>query len=155
IALAATSLLNRVLPVSPSPSGTLPSGGRATPIPVSANVGWLQTGTNGSYDLILTTIDQVCPSNDSSACQPVQDKARGSIALGARPRSVSLSPDAAHLVVISSAAATGGSVMVVNVPTPRPTAAATSSGSPTSTIAPATPKATARASAEGSPLPSV
>jgi hypothetical protein len=154
IALAATSLVNRVMPVPPSPSEAVASGRGATPIPVSAKVGWLQTGTDGTYDLILTTIDQVCPSDDASACEPVQDKSRGSISLGARPRSVSLSPDAAHLVVISSAATAGGSVVVVNVPTPRPSAPAAGSSGPTVTLPPATPVATAQPSGDGSPLPS-
>ena len=159
--LMAASLLNGLGPVLPS-SSAQPSGPGATPISVLADVGWIQTGTNGAYDVYLTQIDRVCPLGDPSACGPLQDTARTSITLGSRPTSVSRSPSSGQLVVVSSGTSSGSSVLVVPVPTaanPRPTAtpALVASPRPGSTgVTPgASPAGTSPApSGAGSPPPS-
>jgi hypothetical protein len=160
--LTAASLLNGIGPVL-GPASPQPSGPGATPISLVADVGWIQTGSNGSYDIYLTQVDQVCPLGDPSACSPLQDTARTSITLGSRPTSVSRSPSSGQLVVVGS----GSSVLVVPVPTPasarpaatpaigspRPGSSSTrSSGSPPAT-SPSPATASARASGSGA-LPS-
>jgi WD40-like Beta Propeller Repeat len=123
--------------VASAPALSLGPG--ATPIAITARVGYLQSARDGSYDLHLENIGEVCPTGDKAACAPLGGGGSSSIKLPDAPRSVVLSPSSAQIVVVSSDAGrsgNGGSVYVLPVPTPVATPKPEASGPGASAVAP-------------------
>jgi hypothetical protein len=132
-----------LVPVVPSPAATAETV--PSPLPVAAKLQWLERAADGSYDLYFANVDQVCVT-PKAGCAPLQDSGRTSIHLGNVPLSLTLSPVADQLVVVSgSDAAKAGNVLVVPVPTPAgsaspgQSAAASPGATERSTVQPATP----------------
>ncbi|HEV2005833.1 MAG TPA: hypothetical protein VGQ85_04390, partial [Candidatus Limnocylindrales bacterium] len=149
IVVVATSLAPRGIPLAPGPAGSAvalastPVG--PTPIPVrTAPLGWIQTNTDGSYQLNLADVEQVC-ADVTAGCAPLKNT-QTSLKLTAKPQSIVGSPDSRHLVVVGgSSGSDAGSVVVVPVPSgPAP------SGAPT-TAPTAAPTASPVESPAGSP----
>ena len=157
IVVLATSLAPRGIPLAPGPTGSavavasVPAG--PTPIPVlTATLGWLESNTDGSYQLTLADVDQVCPDL-SSGCAPLKNT-QTSLKLDAKPQSVVSAPGNHAVVVVGgSSGSDAGTVLVVPVPSgPAP------SGTPTTTpsaVASASPVQSPAPRAVGSPQPSL
>jgi hypothetical protein len=153
IVVLATSLAPRGIPLSPGATGSavaiasVPAG--PTPIPViTATLGWLEPNTDGSYQLTLADVDQVCPDL-TSGCAPLQNT-QTTLKLNAKPQSIVSSPGNHEVVVVGgSGGSDAGTVRVVPVPSgPAP------SGVPTTapTVVPsASPIDSPAASPGGSP----
>jgi hypothetical protein len=153
IVVLATSLAPRGIPLSPGATGSavaiasVPAG--PTPIPViTATLGWLEPNTDGSYQLTLADVDQVCPDL-TSGCAPLQNT-QTTLKLNAKPQSIVSSPGNHEVVVVGgSGGSDAGTVRVVPVPSgPAP------SGVPTTapTVVPsASPVDSPAASPGGSP----
>jgi hypothetical protein len=138
--------------------------GQPTPFQVPAtavnDVGWIQPGRDGGWDLVLADVTSLCPRTRPS-CQPLgEDQPSRRIDLGSKPHGVTISPTETQLVVETRAqGSTPGRIFVVSLPpeppTPSvvPTAEATSSpaSGPPVTAGPATPNPTEVAI---TPLPS-
>jgi hypothetical protein len=159
IVVVATSLAPRGIPL-----GTVPAGSAVAiasppivPSPIAvqtATLGWLQAGTDGTYQLLLAHVNQVCP-DVTSGCAPLQDARRTSLKFATKPQSIVGSPDNDQVVVVAGSSGSGaGSVLVVPVPTgPAPTGPAPTGPNPTAGPT-GTPSATPTASAAPSPTPS-
>jgi hypothetical protein len=156
IVVVATSIAPRGIPLGTGPAGSAvalasPAVG-PTAIPVrTATLGWLQSNTDGSYQLLLADVNEVCP-DVTSGCAPLQDTTRTSLKLTSKPESIVSSPDNSQLVVVGSSGGSGtGSVIVVPVPSgPAPSGAPTAAPIATPT---ATPAQTPAPSVSGSPAP--
>jgi len=165
IVVVATSLAPRGIPLAPGPAGSAvalastPAG--PTPIPVrTATLGWILTNTDGSYQLNLADVEQVCP-DITAGCAPLKNT-QTTLKLTAKPESIVGSPDSRHLVVVGgSSGSDAGSVLVVPVPsgpaqsdapTPAPTAVATASPVESPATSPGeSPAATPAATPVGTP----
>jgi hypothetical protein len=141
IVVVATSLAPRGIPNAPGPAGSAvalastPAG--PTPIPVrTATLGWLQSNTDGSYQLTLADVDQVCP-DVAAGCAPLKNT-QTTLKLAAKPQSIVGSPDNHQVVVVgSSGSSDAGSVLVVPVPSgPVPSGAPTTAPPPIPTASP-------------------
>jgi hypothetical protein len=154
LVVVAVSLGPRLFPnpAPPSPGGTAVALGTPGAVPTqlavnTAPVGWVETGTNGSYQLLLADVDEVCP-DEKTGCAPLRNSAHSTITLGDKPQALVGSPTKAQLIVVSgSTGSRPGSVIVVPVSTapPSPTASAGNASQPptaaptTATIPPASP----------------
>jgi len=153
LVVVATALIPRGITPLPIPSSGTPDTARtsspgATPlVPQADRVAWVRAAEDGSYSLVFANVDHACPDADP-ACAPLADGSPAPLELAAPPQAVVLSPGNDQIAVVGSATETGGSVMIVNVPTPQPggtpapsgtpgpTATALSSPSPTRSAAP-------------------
>lgn len=112
------------------------------PSPVAvdtATLGWLQQSADGSYDLNIANVNEVCP-DEKAGCAPLGSTTQNGTALelGSLPQAIVASPRFREIVVVAGSSGTSaGTVTVVPVPTraPEPTigptvAAATTEPSP-------------------------
>lgn len=109
-----------------------------TPFEVTAGrVGWIRSAANGSWELVMASVDAVCPRTRPS-CQPLaEDNPARPVNLAGTPTGVTISPNEDQLVVEAPGAGTDPDrIYVVSVPdatpvvSPKPTDVATT-GSPT------------------------
>jgi hypothetical protein len=155
LVVVGATLLPKGVPVVPPPATPAGSVSQpttepvATPIVPNANrVAWLQKGADGSISLVFADIDHACPDADP-ACAPLVDSSPAPLALAGPPKAVVLSPGSDQLAVVGSDSETAGSVLVVDVPAPKP------SPGPSSTPGVSAPPATPPASATPSAFPTV
>ena len=127
----------------------------ATPIhPVADRVAWVTATGDGHYSIVFAAVNEVC-SDVSQGCAPLAASSPAPLELGAPPKSVVLSPSNDQVAVVGADGEAAGSVVIISVATPAPSATpATSPGGslPPATIVPpsATP-ALPTQSAAGSP----
>ena len=139
-----------------------------TPIVVGAgSVGWVGTSSDGELAYNVTPITQVCPADRQPDCAPVTDNESQRVQIAIRPKSISQSPVRNQAVVVGTDAQGADSVLVIALPTARPTAkpsptatvapSATPSRPPATTEPPATvgPPASPKSTPEPTPTPSV
>jgi len=137
-----------------SPGGTeaaaLPSvGGAPTPIDITAaHVGWVRPIGNGSWELVLSNVDAVCPRAQAGCSALGEDVHGRPIALGNTPTSMTISPDE-HTLVVESQGQGAAPDKILVVPVPTPTPAATPEYQPTGTV-----PSTAPETVPVSPIPS-
>jgi hypothetical protein len=150
IVVLATSLAPHGIPLAPGATNSavavasVPAG--PTPIPVNtATLGWLEGNADGTYQLTLADVDQVCPDL-TSGCAPLKNT-QTTLKLDAKPQSIVSSPSNRQLVVVGGSSGSDvGTVRVVPVPSgPAP------SGAPT-TPPTAVPSATTVESPEATPI---
>jgi hypothetical protein len=117
---------NRITPPNASPGGspvavvTPPID--PTPFPIeAADVGYLRSGADGNWELIVTDVDEVCPQA-RPGCKSLGSDAPGKkIDLGKRPTNITISPTDDQLVIEQTGDDTEpGKVFVVPVPTATP-----------------------------------
>jgi hypothetical protein len=150
LVVVAMSLGPRLFPIAspPSPGGTAVAAGTPLAAPTqlavtTAPLGWVETASDGSYQLLVADVDEVCPS-EKTGCAPLRNSAHTAITLGEKPQALVGSPTKGELVVVSGSTGGGhGSVIVVPVSTasPSPTASAAGPSQPptaTPTAAPTT-----------------
>ena len=111
----------------------------ATPMVVATQaVAWVQQQPDGSYVLSSTTVSQVCPGIDASACGTLDGNARPLVALTVQPSAVVLQHNGPSAVLVSSNAVYAFSVPFdTNVtPTPAPSSSIPTPGalSPTPAV---------------------
>jgi hypothetical protein len=129
-----------------TPGAQPTEAGQPTPITVAAaRVGWVRQTGDGSWELVISNVDAVCP-HAQAGCQSLGEDLHGRpVALGNSPASMTISPDENTLVVESlGAGAAPNKILVVPVPsaTPAATPAVAASGAPPSgspETAPASP----------------
>jgi hypothetical protein len=136
-----------------SPHGTeaaqAPVVGQPTPFAVAAaRVGWVRATGDGSWELVISDIDAVCP-RAQSGCQSLGEDVHGRpVALGNSPSSMTISPDENTLVVESLGEGPVPNKILV-VPVPSATPAATPEVAAT-----AAPASSGPETAPASPVPS-
>jgi hypothetical protein len=100
----------------------------AFPVPAVDDVGWVQPGLDGHWELVLADVTSLCPRTRPS-CQPLgEDQPSRIVELGSKPHGVTISPTEQQLVVESRGQGdTPGRIFVVSLPpepvspTPAPT----------------------------------
>jgi hypothetical protein len=135
--------------IAPFPSTTESAGvarasvePAATPLIVQAGrVAWVQAAPDGSYGLVFADVDHACPGDDPT-CAPLADSSPAPLALAAPPQAVVLAPGQDQVAVVGPAADSSRSVVIVNVPTPRPVPTATDRPVSTASVQPSNPPAT-------------
>ena len=100
------------------------------------SVEWLGTSSTGGLAYSSTRIDKVCPDDRQPDCEPVNDHDSKQVALTIRPKSISQSPVNEQAVVVGTDAAGNDSVVVMSLPTPRPTSTPVPSPTPAATATP-------------------
>src|SRR6185369_2147496 len=140
-----------------SPAGTktavLPSaGGQPTPFEIAAgHVGWVRPTSNGSWELVFSDVDAVCPRT-LGGCQPLGEDVHGRpVNLGNAPTSMTISPNEDRLVVESLGAGDAPNRILV-VPVPAETAVPTAepnTTSPATTAGPAASPASPEPTSDG------
>ncbi len=157
IVVVATSLAPRGIPLAPGPgpagSAVVVASAAPRPTPISvrtATLGWIQPNTDGTYQLNLADVEQVCPDL-TAGCAPLKNQ-QTTLKLTVKPQSIVSSPDNHHLVVVgASGGSDAGSVLVVPVPSgPGPSGAPTT---PPTAIPTASPVISPAPSADASPEP--
>jgi hypothetical protein len=130
LVVLATSLAPRGIPLAPGATGSavalVSAVPGATPIPVTtATLRWLQGNADGSYQLTLADVDEVCPDL-ASGCAPLKNT-QTPLKLDTKPQSIVSSPGNHQVVVVGgSGGSDAGTVRVVPVPSgPAPTGAPT------------------------------
>lgn len=130
LVVVGTALLPRArVPILPPPSSgpsqvAVASAPGATPwVPEANRVAWVQRSADGSFSLVFANVDHACPAGDPT-CAPLADSSPAPLTLAAPPQAVVLSPGNDQIAVVGSNAETAGSVLIVDVPTPRPSASA-------------------------------
>lgn len=105
-----------------TPRGSQTAVGTPEPQPTTFSVspsrlGWLQAADNGTWELILTDVDAVCP-RARPTCQPlIEEESARTINLGSAPTGVTISPTEESLVVEARAqSSTPDRIFVVPVP---------------------------------------
>ncbi|HUP54104.1 MAG TPA: hypothetical protein VM408_01250 [Methylomirabilota bacterium] len=132
-------------------AGSEPGIAQATPFSVSAGeVQWVDTAANGSLGYNKAPVDEVCPTEDTSACPTLEDASREGLAIVNKPHTIIESPTNGKAVAVSDAGAGGGDELIIfDLPEASPTPRSTPSESPTPTPTPvlsASPTASAPAS---------
>lgn len=149
LVVVGAALVSRQTVIPPLPSaGSFDTAGRSdepvpTPLLVTpAQVRWLRAALDGSYELVVADVDQVCP-DERSGCPDLEQSVQAPIKFGGRPIGVTLSPEGDEIAVIS-AAESGQPAKIIVVTVPEPTSEATPEPSAVAspTIAPTTPPAT-------------
>lgn len=117
-----------------------------TPLVIPADqVAWIQSTSDGHYSIVVAPVDEVCASADQG-CQALAGSSPAPLLdLAAPPQAVVLSPGKDQVAVVGAAGEAAGSVVIVTVPTPRPT------GSLVPTITPVPTSVLPSQSATGSP----
>lgn len=130
----------------PVPPGATPGGSsvavvttepQPTPFDIHAGrVAWVQAAADGTWELIVSDVDAVCP-RARPACEALGgDDPATPVNLGSTPTGVTFSPDLDQLVVESRGEGSApDSIFVVAVSTPEPAATPTPPGTPTTTPA--------------------
>ncbi|HEY4227232.1 MAG TPA: hypothetical protein VGM49_02750 [Candidatus Limnocylindrales bacterium] len=143
-------------PTSP-PSGTEAAiaptiGGVPTPITVAAEpVGWVRQARDGSWELVLSKVDAVCPRAQAGCGALGEDVHGRSVALGNTPTSMTISPDDNTLVVESPGqGAVPDKILVVPVPSASPVS--TPEVEPTSPVPSTSPETAPASPAPSSPI---
>ena len=143
----------------------VPTSAVPGPTPMKVGVGsveWLGTSSTGGLAYSSTKIDKVCPAERQPDCEPVNDHDSKQVALTIRPKSISQSPVNEQAVVVGTDAGGSDSVVVMTLPTPRPTSTPVPPPTPPATETPTqtpepseTPAASesATAPASGEPTP--
>jgi hypothetical protein len=112
------------LPVTP-PASTqasiasppAPPPPQPTPLAVAAgDVGWVEPGTDGRWEVVISKVDEVCPRTRSGCEALGRDSSSRTVDLGGTPTSVTLSPRQDQLVVQSSGSGSAESDKVFVVP---------------------------------------
>jgi hypothetical protein len=149
-------------PSGPTAAGSAVAVSSPHPVPSqlsvkTATIGWVETGTNGSYQLLLADVDEVCP-DEKSGCAPIHNSRQTALTLGARPEALVGSPANDQIVVVSgSGGSQPGSVIVVPVPTPAaggsggPSPAPSAGASSGTSLPPASPASTSKPPASSGP----
>ena len=106
-AIAATSPTPLASPIAPA----------ATPISVATNVNWVEAGDDGTFTWFRGNVDKVCPPQAEPDCAPIEEGLGQRLTLAETPHSVIQSPSDNEIVITS-----GGSVIVVPVQGPSPSA---------------------------------
>ena len=136
IGAALVSRQNVIVPPfqTPGPTGVTPSvEPAATPLLVTAaDVFWLRVGIDGSYEVVVADVAEVCPG-ERSGCPNLEQTVQAPMKLGGRPVGVTISPEGREMVVIS-AAADGQPARIVVVPVPEATPAPSATVPPTPTV---------------------
>jgi putative zinc finger protein len=121
------------------------SSAAATPLIVPpGNVAWAAPGANGSYTVNVANVDAVCPQGPVTdpGCASLDAGAQAVLSLTSKPGSVVLDPQSEQAAVVeSSASTTGGSIIVVPISRPAPTATPRPSASPSTPASPSAPTA--------------
>lgn len=128
-----------------TPSGTPRESGSPEPTPISVAAGglnWISTNEDGTIELTVANVDQVCSTADRG-CAPLKQDVLATITLAEEPQAVVISPTSEQLVIVTAEDA-GSSVLVLAVATAEPSAGP----SPT-------PDESAKTSSEPSNLPSL
>ncbi|HET7182714.1 MAG TPA: hypothetical protein VFI15_10820 [Candidatus Limnocylindrales bacterium] len=100
----------------------------AFPVPAVDDVGWVQPGLDGHWELVLADVTSLCPRTRPS-CQPLgEDQPSRIVELGSKPHGVTISPTETQLVVETQGQGSApGKIFVVSLPpepdspTPAPT----------------------------------
>jgi hypothetical protein len=112
--------------VTPQPSHDVavasppaPPPPQPTPLAVAAgDVGWVRPAADGRWELVISKVDEVCPTA-RKGCQPLgQDTPSRTVDLGGSPTGVTLSPKQDQLVVQSSGKGSAQPDKVYVVPLP-------------------------------------
>jgi hypothetical protein len=148
-------------PIAVVPTSVLPG---ATPMAVGVgSVEWLGTSSTGKLAYSSTPIEEVCTTKGQPDCEPVADRDSKEVDLSIEPKSISQSPVGNQAVVVGTDASGSDAVVVLSLPTPRPTetAPATPPPTPRPTVTPTstpeptqTPAASESATVLESPDPS-
>ena len=140
-------------PIAAVPTARAPG---ATPMAVGAgSVEWLGTSSSGGLAYSSTKIDKVCPTERQPDCEPVNDRDSKQVDLSIRPKSISQSPVQNQAVVVGTDAAGSDSVVVMSLPTPKPTSTPVPPPTPVVTATPSlTPEPTETPMASGSAIAS-
>jgi hypothetical protein len=149
------SIVPRSIHPQPGPGDTQAAaasvGAQPTEIAITAGkVGWVHPTANGSWELVLSNVDAVCPRTQSG-CESLGGDVHGRpLALGNAPTSMTISPDENQLVVESTGdGPTPNRILVVPVTSSSPDV----TPEPTS-VTPSTETATAPPTVPASPVPS-
>ena len=124
-------------PIVAGPGGS--TAPMATPMIVATQaVAWVQQQPDGSYVLSSTTVSQVCPGIDASACGTLDGNARPLVALTVQPSAVVLQHNGPSAVLVSSNAVYAFSVpfdtSVTSTPVPSSSIPTTGVLSPTPAV---------------------
>lgn len=107
----------------------------------TAPIAWVQTSANGSYQVRIADIDEVCP-NTRTGCAPIDTSTHSVLTLGSPPDALVGSPNNTQLVIVAGAKGSGaGEIIVVPVASQGPGASAT----------PVQPSATPNSNPSGTP----
>ena len=139
LVVVGATVLPQLIP-TPQPTGSQSAVGSAEPqttpfdVPATAvnDVGWIQPGVDGSWELVLADVTALCPRT-RPGCQPLGDDEPGRrVELGGKPHGVTISPTESQLVVETRGQnGAPGKIFVVSLapepvsPTPAPTDTAT------------------------------
>jgi hypothetical protein len=119
VVVLGTALLPGLVPSQTQPPVAVASQTPGpTPISVAAkSIPWLRSGANGSWDLVVTDIEKVCPRSRPDCIPAPEGNAGSSVGLlGARPSTATISPRNDQLVFAGDTAG-AGKIYVVPVPT--------------------------------------
>jgi hypothetical protein len=143
------TVLPDLLPPPERPTGSQGAVASAdlqpTPFEVPAtavnDVGWIQPGVDGSWELVLANVTSLCPRTRPS-CQPLGlDEPGRRVELGSKPHGVTISPTEPQLVVETRGQdGAPGKIFVISLPPEPvgPTPAPTDSTTPDTTTPPDT-----------------
>jgi len=121
-------------PIAAVPTSVLPG---ATPMAVGVgSVEWLGTSSTGKLAYSSAPIEKVCTTTGQPDCEPVADRDSKQIDLSIEPKSISQSPVGNQAVVVGTDASGSDAVVVMSLPTPRPSATATAPSAPPPTPRP-------------------
>ena len=143
IVVLAVAFQSQGIPVTPPASngsinvavGSPPGGPTPFPVGSADHVAWVESNGDGQYSIVIAALDQACPP-DKSDCAALQGGTTTSVTLGAQPQAIVLSPGSDQAAVVGAAGEAAGSVIIVSVPAPHPTATPPASGAPTATASP-------------------
>jgi len=128
-----------------------------TPITIDTNtepVGFVRTASDGSFEVVFSNVDEVCPSSVPE-CPPIDEEPARPVQLASKPSKMTISPHADQLVVEpGDALGPSGRILVVPVPDATPAATEGPSAGPV-TSGPPTVEPSAPASTEPSDQPSL
>jgi len=90
-----------------------------TPMVVPAGrVAWITSG-DGNYSIVIANVGEVCATPDQG-CSALTGSSPAPLDLGAQPQAVVLSPSSNQVAVVSAPGQSAGSILIVTVPTPKP-----------------------------------
>ena len=148
IVVLGASLVPPTNPLSTAPSGTGVAVAspevQPTPFQVTAGrVGWIRTAGDGSWELVITDVDAVCP-RAKPGCRPLgADDPGRPVDLGGAPTGVTISPTELQLVFESRGeGATPDRILIVPVPAASPQVTPPTETSAPGSAPPETPEPT-------------
>lgn len=141
------TILPQLVPPADDPRGTqgavLSPDLQPTPFDVPAtavnDVGWIQSGDDGSWELVLADVTSLCPRT-RPGCQPLgEDEPSVRVELGSKPHGVTISPTESQLVVETRGQnGAPGKIFVVSLPPEPVSPTPAPAGSPTPGTTPGT-----------------